>query len=69
MLMLRKSITILRTSGVSDYLPLDQHIYYHKLAGWFIVAHTILHTIMHCLNFSELAAVAMRKPCNLRFVS
>lgn len=53
MLMLRKSITVLRTLGVAEYLPLDQHIYYHKLAGWFILTHSILHTIMHCFNFRE----------------
>ncbi|GFG34772.1 hypothetical protein Cfor_05500, partial [Coptotermes formosanus] len=51
-LMLRQCITFLRTHGFSMILPLDQHIYFHKLAGVFIFIHSIVHTIMHLLNFS-----------------
>ena len=53
-LMLRQCITFLRTHGFSMVLPLDQHIYFHKLAGVFIFIQSIVHTIMHLLNFSEL---------------
>jgi len=51
-LMLRHSITFLRTRGFSSFLPLDQHIYLHKLTGVLIFCYSITHTIMHLLNFS-----------------
>ncbi|BES91416.1 NADHypothetical protein oxidase [Nesidiocoris tenuis] len=51
-LMLRHSITFLRTRGFSNFLPLDQHIYFHKLTGVCIFIFSVIHTIMHLLNFS-----------------
>ncbi|XP_024085279.1 NADPH oxidase 5 [Cimex lectularius] len=51
-LMLRHSITFLRTRGFSNFLPLDQHIYFHKLTGVCIFLYSVVHTIMHLLNFS-----------------
>ncbi|KAJ8925948.1 hypothetical protein NQ315_009801, partial [Exocentrus adspersus] len=51
-LMLRQCITFLRTRGFSSVLPLDQHIYFHKLTGMFIFGMSFLHTIMHVCNFS-----------------
>ncbi|VVC39275.1 Hypothetical protein CINCED_3A001760 [Cinara cedri] len=51
-LMLRHCITFLRTRGLSLFLPLDQHIYFHKITGFFIFGYSILHTCMHLLNFS-----------------
>ncbi|XP_072389152.1 NADPH oxidase 5 isoform X1 [Diabrotica undecimpunctata] len=51
-LMLRQTITFLRTRGYSSVLPLDQHIYFHKLTGVFIFGYSIFHTIMHICNFS-----------------
>uniref|UniRef100_A0A0A9XY48 NADPH oxidase 5 n=2 Tax=Lygus hesperus TaxID=30085 RepID=A0A0A9XY48_LYGHE len=51
-LMLRHSITFLRTRGFSNFLPLDQHIYFHKLTGVCIFIFSVCHTIMHLLNFS-----------------
>ncbi|KAG8288595.1 NADPH oxidase 5 [Homalodisca vitripennis] len=51
-LMLRHSITFLRTRGFSSFLPLDQHIYFHKLTGVLIFVYSITHTVMHLLNFS-----------------
>ncbi|XP_026680929.1 uncharacterized protein LOC103511343 [Diaphorina citri] len=51
-LMLRHCITFLRTRGFSVFLPLDQHIYFHKMTGFFIFGYSVLHTIMHLLNFS-----------------
>ena len=59
-LMLRRCITVLRSCGVSDYLPLDQHIYYHKLTGAFIVAYSLLHTVMHCFNFRKLQQTVLK---------
>ncbi|KAK9497325.1 hypothetical protein O3M35_004664 [Rhynocoris fuscipes] len=51
-LMLRHSITFLRTRGFSNFLPLDQHIYFHKLTGVCIFIYSVVHTIMHLINFS-----------------
>ncbi|XP_049831292.1 NADPH oxidase 5 [Schistocerca gregaria] len=53
-LMLRHCITFLRTRGFSTILPLDQHIYFHKLVGVLIFIFSVWHTIMHLLNFSLL---------------
>ncbi|GBP03598.1 NADPH oxidase 5 [Eumeta japonica] len=50
-LMLRQSITFLRTRGFSSLLPLDNHIYLHKLAGLLIFIYSLVHTIMHLCNF------------------
>ncbi|XP_044745460.1 NADPH oxidase 5 isoform X2 [Coccinella septempunctata] len=51
-LMLRKCITFLRTRGFSSILPLDQHIYFHKVTGMLISLLSLWHTVMHCCNFS-----------------
>lgn len=53
-LVLRKGITILRSYGCSNFLPLDQSIYYHKTIGYFIAVYASVHTIMHAFHFSEL---------------
>ncbi|CAO1338201.1 unnamed protein product [Diamesa serratosioi] len=52
-LMLRQSLTFLRTRGFGAVLPLDQHIYLHKLTGVLIAAFSLWHTAMHLLNFSK----------------
>ncbi|XP_023229647.1 NADPH oxidase 5-like [Centruroides sculpturatus] len=54
-LMLRYSITWLRSNGFSEYLPLDQHIYFHKLTGCLIFVYSVVHTIMHICNFDTLS--------------
>lgn len=54
-LMLRKTITFLRTRGFGGFLPLDNHIYLHKLTGMMIAGFSLLHTIMHLFNFSKWA--------------
>ncbi|KAK4885210.1 hypothetical protein RN001_001481 [Aquatica leii] len=51
-LMLRQSITFLRSHGFSAFLPLDQHIYFHKITGCLILFYSALHSLMHILNFS-----------------
>lgn len=50
-LMLRQCITFLRTHGFSSVLPLDQHIYLHKMTGVLIAIFSVMHTLMHLLNF------------------
>ncbi|XP_022126952.2 NADPH oxidase 5 [Pieris rapae] len=51
-LMLRCCITALRTRGIGSLLPLDHHIYLHKLTGVLILVYSVIHTIMHLCNFS-----------------
>lgn len=53
-LMLRQSITFLRTRGFGTFLPLDQHIYLHKMTGMVVAFFSIIHTLAHLLNFSKL---------------
>ncbi|XP_076624807.1 NADPH oxidase [Colletes latitarsis] len=53
-LMLRQCITFLRSHGFNSVLPLDQHIYLHKITGILIGAFSILHTFMHLLNFGTI---------------
>ncbi|XP_031835083.2 NADPH oxidase [Nomia melanderi] len=50
-LMLRQCITFLRTHSFNSVLPLDQHIYLHKVTGVLIGAFSVVHTLMHLLNF------------------
>ncbi|XP_070066124.1 NADPH oxidase 5 isoform X4 [Drosophila virilis] len=51
-LMLRHSLTYLRSRGLSSFLPLDHHVYLHKLTGITISVLSLVHTIMHLFNFS-----------------
>lgn len=51
-LMLNHCITWLRQTKVAIFLPLDQHVYLHKLCGFVIVLFSGLHTVMHLINFS-----------------
>ncbi|XP_072946403.1 NADPH oxidase 5 [Epargyreus clarus] len=51
-LMLRHCITFLRVRGAGSLLPLDHHVYLHKLTGVLIVIYSIVHTVMHLCNFS-----------------
>ena len=49
-LMLRHSITKLREFGVNLLLPLDRHIYFHKITGRLIFVYGIVHTAAHLGN-------------------
>ncbi|KAG7209856.1 hypothetical protein KM043_011459 [Ampulex compressa] len=50
-LMLRQCITFLRTHGFNSVLPLDHHIYLHKLTGVLIGIFSAIHAVTHLLNF------------------
>ncbi|XP_012271496.1 NADPH oxidase 5 [Orussus abietinus] len=50
-LMLRQCITFLRSHGCGAILPLDHHIYLHKVTGIVVVLFSVVHTLMHLLNF------------------
>ncbi|XP_055948643.1 NADPH oxidase 5-like [Argiope bruennichi] len=54
MLVLRQSLTWLRTHGFAQYFPIDQHLYYHKLTGIVILIFSVWHTAMHVSNFNIL---------------
>ncbi|XP_046642950.1 NADPH oxidase 5-like isoform X1 [Daphnia pulicaria] len=51
-LMLHHCITWIRQTKLAVFLPLDQHVYLHKLCGFTIVFFGTLHTAMHMINFS-----------------
>ena len=46
-LMLKSSLTWLRSTWIGKYLPIDQHIKYHKAVAVIIFILSILHTIGH----------------------
>ena len=47
MLTLRRAISSLRVTGASRVLPLDRHIYYHKMVGWIICILAAVHSLAH----------------------
>lgn len=51
LLVCRRSISLLRAHGYGRYLPLDDHVYFHKIIGMFIVFYSLLHTLGHMFNF------------------
>ncbi|CAL8089261.1 unnamed protein product [Orchesella dallaii] len=50
--MLRQCLTFLRSRGASAFLPIDQHIKFHKMTGKLIFFFSVLHTVMHLVNIS-----------------
>ncbi|NWX02600.1 NOX5 oxidase, partial [Caloenas nicobarica] len=54
-LMLRRCLTWLRTTPVAEVLPLDQHVAFHQLVGYVVLALAAAHTGAHVANFSRLA--------------
>ncbi|XP_046447189.1 NADPH oxidase 5-like [Daphnia pulex] len=50
-LMLRHCITLLRQIGCGYFLPLDLHVYLHKVCGGVVVVLSAVHTLMHLINF------------------
>ena len=51
--MLRHSITKLREMGLAVILPLDRHIYFHKVTGRLIVVYSLIHTGAHMGNLCK----------------
>ena len=52
-LMLRRSLTRLRATALGAALPLDHHVYLHKLTGVVLLLLGLVHSVMHLCNFSE----------------
>ncbi|XP_066970479.1 NADPH oxidase 5-like [Macrobrachium rosenbergii] len=55
LLILRRTVTRLRNSWLGQFLPCDQHVHFHKLAGWMVFFLSILHTLFHLANFVNLS--------------
>ena len=52
--MLRNVITFARSHGLGSILPLDEHIYFHKLAGMFTFVYSLGHTFAHLCNLGKM---------------
>ena len=52
-LMLRSSLTKLRSTRAGGYLPIDQGIYIHKMVGWVVTVQSLVHTGAHLGNLCE----------------
>ncbi|XP_069170298.1 NADPH oxidase 5 isoform X2 [Procambarus clarkii] len=57
LLILRRTMTRLRNSSLGHVLPCDQHVHFHKMAGWTVFLLSILHTLFHIANFVTLGDV------------
>ncbi len=57
-LVLRISLTHMRNLGWNSLLPLDEHIYLHKVVGVLIFVLSWIHTIMHLLNFCKIPCLS-----------
>ncbi|KAM6119395.1 NADPH oxidase 5-like [Pterocles gutturalis] len=53
--MLRRCVTRLRATPMAEVLPLDQHVVFHQLVGYVVLALAAAHTGAHVANFSRLA--------------
>ncbi|XP_057364897.1 NADPH oxidase 5-like [Daphnia carinata] len=51
LLTLRRCFTWLRSKGMDWLLPLDRHIYFHKMIGWLICVFSVVHTVAHIINY------------------
>jgi NADPH oxidase len=68
-LTLRRSITWLRTSGMDWLLPLDRHIYFHKMMGWAICFFSVVHTLAHVINYGNVNKIVEVTFSTFSFVS
>lgn len=51
LLVCRRSISSLRSYGFGRYLPLDDHVSFHKMFGVLIAGFSLFHTVGHIVNF------------------
>ena len=65
-LMLRHSITRMREMGLAVILPLDRHIYFHKVTGRLIVLYSLIHTGAHLGNLCKYCSFANSQCENFR---
>lgn len=50
--MLRVTITHLRDRGFTSILPLDEHVFFHKLTGTLVFFYSVGHALSHIINFT-----------------
>lgn len=63
---LRRWMTWLRKTKLNDYLPIDEHLAFHKLVGQMIFALGLVHTVAHLNNhLAETAAFQIDYPVRL----
>ena len=53
-LMLRQTLTFVRSTRVARLLPIDQHIIFHKTVGLIIAVLSLIHTVAHVGNAGKL---------------
>ena len=53
-LMLKQTILLMRTTRLYKWLPIDDHIDFHKFVGRVIAVLSVIHTIAHMSNFGRL---------------
>ena len=53
-LMLKQTILLMRTTKLYKWLPIDDHIDFHKFVGRLIGVLSLIHTIAHMSNFGRL---------------
>jgi NADPH oxidase len=51
----RNFISLLRRTALSDIIPFDKSITFHKAAAWSIIVWTIVHIVSHMFNFAKMA--------------
>jgi hypothetical protein len=56
-MMCRPLITKVRMSALSRYLPVDHHVFYHKVAGLLIMICSIIHAIAHLINIGNFLVI------------
>ena len=66
-LMLRYTLTFIRSTPVGNFLPLDQSISIHKFVGWTIFIQSVIHTVAHLIYIGNKLTNCLRQtsPQNL----
>lgn len=57
-LVLRRMLTWLRSNRIGQLLPLEHHIYLHKMVGWTVYVFSIVHTLCHMANFVMMSGIS-----------
>lgn len=52
-LMLKQTILLIRTTKLYKWLPIDDHIDFHKFVGRLIAVLAVIHTVAHMINFAR----------------
>lgn len=55
--MLRHTLTWLRMTVMRYFLPIDNHVSYHRFIGYFCVVLSVVHTVAHLINIGKSVSV------------